>query len=477
MRRIFREYAAARSPREIARRLNAEGVPGPGGRPWGDTTIRGHALRGTGLLHNELYVGRLVWNRQRYIKDPKTGRRVARLNPESAWIIQEVPELRIVDDALWATVQARLTATPGIAGGRQGDRDAVLEAAAAAASADRPRPLRCLRQTARRSRPRLSRLRRRPSARGLRQPAGHPPRGAGEHILDALRSRLMQPDLVAEFAEAWQQEVNRQGGADVARDRAARELAQVERKLAGLIDAIANGLRAPSLQQMLDDLERRRAELAHRLATAPAPLPRLHPNLAEVYRRKVTELGAALRDPHSGAEALAILRGLIDRVSLTPAADHFAIELEGALAGMLALAQGGNTGPGGGVSDVFRSSVKVVAPAITRCSASTSSAISNGACCAGATSTAPRTGGRCWRRWLPATGSAGYGATSAPMPPSPRRRSTRFSRPRGSSTPSGCRPTPFCSSESAISCGVRSIGRPMTFAAPMPASVTRQRAG
>jgi len=54
VRRIFREYAAGRSPREIARRLNAEGVPGPGGRPWGDTTIRGHALRGTGVLHNEL---------------------------------------------------------------------------------------------------------------------------------------------------------------------------------------------------------------------------------------------------------------------------------------------------------------------------------------------------------------------------------------------------------------------------------------
>jgi hypothetical protein len=73
----------------------------------------------------------------------------------------------------------------------------------------------------------------------------------------------------------------------------------------------------------------------------------------------VAELGAALRDPNSGAEALDILRGLIDKVTLTPADDHFAIELEGALAGMLALAQ---SGPGGAaVSEVFRSSVKVVA--------------------------------------------------------------------------------------------------------------------
>jgi hypothetical protein len=60
----------------------------------------------------------LVWNRQRYLKDPKTGRRVARRNPERAWIIQEVPGLRIVDDELWQAVQARLAATresPGVA--------------------------------------------------------------------------------------------------------------------------------------------------------------------------------------------------------------------------------------------------------------------------------------------------------------------------------------------------------------------------
>jgi hypothetical protein len=30
---------------------------------------------GTGLLNNELYVGTLVWNRQRFIKDPTTGKR------------------------------------------------------------------------------------------------------------------------------------------------------------------------------------------------------------------------------------------------------------------------------------------------------------------------------------------------------------------------------------------------------------------
>src|SRR5690606_12606980 len=48
-----------------------------------------------------------VWNRLRYIKDPETGKRVSRLNPESEWITQEVPSLRIIDQALWDKVKER----------------------------------------------------------------------------------------------------------------------------------------------------------------------------------------------------------------------------------------------------------------------------------------------------------------------------------------------------------------------------------
>jgi site-specific DNA recombinase len=54
VRRIFAAFAGGHSPRAIARTLNTEGVPGPGGRPWSDTTIRGHAARRTGILRNDL---------------------------------------------------------------------------------------------------------------------------------------------------------------------------------------------------------------------------------------------------------------------------------------------------------------------------------------------------------------------------------------------------------------------------------------
>ncbi|WP_285675050.1 recombinase family protein, partial [Paralimibaculum aggregatum] len=54
VRRIFRDYAAGSSPKAIARRLNAEEIPGPRSELWRDTAIRGHRSRGTGILNNEL---------------------------------------------------------------------------------------------------------------------------------------------------------------------------------------------------------------------------------------------------------------------------------------------------------------------------------------------------------------------------------------------------------------------------------------
>ncbi len=111
VRRIFATFAEGKSPRAIAAMLNKEGVPGPSGTAWGPSTIHGNWRRGTGVLTNELYVGKLVWNRQRFVKDPATGKRQARPNPPEAWIIEEVPDLRIVDDALWERVKARQQVT------------------------------------------------------------------------------------------------------------------------------------------------------------------------------------------------------------------------------------------------------------------------------------------------------------------------------------------------------------------------------
>ena len=341
IRRVFRDFADGISPRAIAQRLNAEGVPGPRGALWRDTAIRGHRTRGTGLINNELYIGRLVWNRLRYVKDPETGRRVSRQNPPEAWITIDVPEMRIVDDALWDRVKARqdeiaseprvqaIKATEfwkkrrhahlltgllrcGCCGGGFASVGKDYVACAAA------RKLGTCEQ-------------RRSFRRGELEDA----------VLDLLRNRLMQPDAVAEFVRAFGAEMNAQRGDDTAlRSRQEAERAALKRKLEGLYDAIAEGLRTPGLKEKLEDHEARVMALDEALA-APAPSPvRLHPNLSELYRRKVTELSATLTDPGIRMQALEVVRGLIERVTVHTDDDGtVTLDLEGALTAMLSLAQ------------------------------------------------------------------------------------------------------------------------------------------
>ncbi|MCC5961451.1 MAG: recombinase family protein [Rhodobacteraceae bacterium] len=75
IRRIFAEYDKGKSARTIAMGLNHDGIPAPRARSgtgpgtWSFSTISGNWKRGTGILNNELYIGKLVWNRQRFVKN------------------------------------------------------------------------------------------------------------------------------------------------------------------------------------------------------------------------------------------------------------------------------------------------------------------------------------------------------------------------------------------------------------------------
>ncbi|MCW8088240.1 recombinase family protein [Sabulicella glaciei] len=124
VRRIFADFAAGQSPIAIAiaKALNAKGIAAPRGSAWTDGALRGQARLGTGILSNDLYVGRLVWNRLRWLKDRSTGQRLARRNEAEAFVTEDVPDLRIVEQGLWERVQQRLAAaerprqTPGSEG-------------------------------------------------------------------------------------------------------------------------------------------------------------------------------------------------------------------------------------------------------------------------------------------------------------------------------------------------------------------------
>jgi site-specific DNA recombinase len=89
------------------------------------------------------------------------------------------------------------------------------------------------------------------------------------------------------------------------------------------------------------DLEGRKAELLATCQRAPSsPMPRLHPNLAEIYRQKVARLQEELNREDLRAEAGQALRSLISEVRLMPENGGLEIELAGDLAGILTLASG-----------------------------------------------------------------------------------------------------------------------------------------
>ena len=67
----------------------------------------------------------------------------------------------------------------------------------------------------------------------------------------------------------------------------------------------------------------------------------LHTNPPELYRNKIGRLAEALSAPETVAEAAEVMRGLIDRIVLTPAAGELRAELHGDLAVLARFAQEG----------------------------------------------------------------------------------------------------------------------------------------
>src|SRR5262245_8112661 len=321
------------------KRLNAEHVPGPSGAAWNPSTIHGNPARGTGILNNELYVGRLVWNRLRYMKDPDTGRRVSRLNPPHEWVVREVSELRIVDQDLWGAVKARQDTVK---------RDTRPDCKATRPFWDRRRPrylfsglVRC--GCCGGAYTKISeRLFGCATARNKGTCANR--MNIRRDILEAtvlsgLRQNLMDPQLFKEFAEEFYREINRLRMAESAKlDTARVELERVGRWLRKIVDAIADGAAVRTLKDELLTLEARQDELKGMLANAQVPEPLIHPNLAEVYRRRVSDLHVTLNAEESRAEAAEVIRSLVEEVTLTPEDGELRIDLKGELAGILELA-------------------------------------------------------------------------------------------------------------------------------------------
>ena len=339
--RIFNEYADGKSPRAMVHALNAENIPGPSARGWGPSTIHGNRHRGTGILNNELYIGRLVWNRLRYIKDPETGRRVSRLNDESEWIVHDVPELRIIDQDLWDTVKAR-----------QGELKSNVSGENGAGIWDRRRPRYlfsglmkcgvCSGGAATWNRNTIGCLNSR--NKGTCDNKLTIKREDVEAlVLNGLEKHLMDPVRTKIFCDHYTRTMNKLVAEHNAGLSASRgELERVVRDQDKLIQAILDGVPGREVKDRMAQLELRKAALESELASTEELRVSLHPSLAEYYREQIGQLCDALTDEFRRERAAEAIRSLIDRIELEPVSvggkKILAVNLHGRLASILSLA-------------------------------------------------------------------------------------------------------------------------------------------
>mgnify|MGYP003150535940 FL=1 len=346
VRRIFREFSAGKSPKAIAADLNREGIPGPYGRAWGDTTIRGHVSRGTGIVNNELYIGVMVWNRLHYVKNPATGRRVSRPNPETEWVRTEVAGLRIVDDGLWqATRRRQEEISRKYANVTKGVR---AYHAAKLNSLRRPAFLFsglikcgcCGGNYGIITRDRYGCLNR--YRRGTCDNSRTIVRDKIEaRVLAGLTEKLVSAEAVAEAVQAYAEGLNQMNRERRAQAVLARQkLEKVERGIAGIMSAIEDGMYQSAMKSRMEELEQEKQEIIARMDEVPQDVPDIHPNIAEIYRKKVQNLTAALDDPLMYAEAADAIRSVVGEIIISPGDKRgdFQISLRGELMGILYIA-------------------------------------------------------------------------------------------------------------------------------------------
>lgn len=335
IRRIFSEYAAGETPREIVAGLNREGIPGPRGGQWSASAINGSRERANGILQNRLYVGEIVWNRQRFIKDPATGKRVSRPNPRSEWVTAEAPHLAIVDRDLFDRVAAlkgdKGKAHPAHARKAKHLFSGLIKCGCCGGSytvQDRDR-LGCINVKERGTCTNRLRI------------------GRAEletRVLTAVSSRLLSPKLVEEYVRAYH--ATRQEAAKAYRVRERelrRRLGELERSIDRGTDMLLAGMMPASFAAKVIEMEKKAGELKAELDRLGPndSVVSVHPKASERYRKIAADFRAHVDAMKGGAPEENVLieaRKLVEKIVIEPGQkqkDPATITVHGVLADLM----------------------------------------------------------------------------------------------------------------------------------------------
>lgn len=339
LRRVFAAYAAGLPPRVIAGDLNRDGIPAPRGRTWNASTINGNVARGSGLISNELYAGRIVWNKVRMMKNPDTGLRVSRANPAGERASTNAPHLQIIDEALWDQVQGVKAAKAQLCSHMKRKPRHLLSGL-----------LRCGvcgsgmsvhdRDEQGRARVRCSTVRESGTCTNRRVILAEK---IERTVVDGLRDQLRDPRLIEIYVRNYNDERRRLKAATTRdRNKIANRLGIIEREhdrllngyIKGVVDEKEAEARIPALKQERNAL---RAELA--AADQDDVVVALHPGLVDQYLSEISRLAAMISGDGGSPdqELFEAARSLIESVTVFPHGPRkgFEVEVKGRLAALI----------------------------------------------------------------------------------------------------------------------------------------------
>jgi site-specific DNA recombinase len=328
VRRVFAEYAAGVGPKSIIAALNNAKVPGPRGAIWSLSNLLGSRKTQTGLLACELYIGRLLYDRRRYPKDPRTGKRAAIVRPKAEWKTADLPHLRIIDQATWNKAQAIRDSRGGPAGKRQQHPKHLLSGLVKCSVCGGNYVCRT------------------PNARGIMYLgcSTYQRTRTGctnsrqilitqleERVLVHLRDELLREDRI-ELAVREYRAASKRRAAEQAKTKSTteRELAQVRRKIANLTAAIADAGHSKVLLKQLAEMEAREEQLLAEMPRSDETnVVALHPNAGAMFRQIVDSLPAVLAK--GGIEAARVreaVRAIVGEVRVIPTEGRQPVELD-----------------------------------------------------------------------------------------------------------------------------------------------------
>lgn len=316
VRRIFNEFISGNSPRSIAQRLNRDRIPPPRGRNWNASTINGNLERGTGILNNRLYCGQIVWNKVRMIRDPDTGRRVSRPNPQEQREIVEVPDYRILPEGQFeqvAVFRSRVRHLPA----EKHRRPKRILSGLLRCEACGSGMTTCGKDKSGRARIRCSAAR---ESGTCPDPKTYYLDVVETLVIDAVLGELQKPTQCARFVEVYVAERRRLVAQSVkARSNLEKKIAQRQREIDRIIDAVAGGfLTKEDIGNKVRVLREEQELIRNELETVPPVVDTvaLHPVALRRYEEKLINLRGDIQrglDDGNGADANAI-RDLLDTV-------------------------------------------------------------------------------------------------------------------------------------------------------------------